>query len=1134
MNSRFGALYPSMYRGFAAHGSAVNFDLAIDHISNELKSENSPGPPYFYDFDNGLFTQFIFAMSGAFSPNENAPQDYINPQIVEFPLDDQGNAIDSIYQKFIDYDPVGYIGTLVPADSVAILFGAGRNDNLYLFESNYAMRDTLDNYGLTYEYFDHNGTHGMPDAFKERALIFLDSIMSSSVQAEPTSEAGHWEMNEGSGNTTTDVSGKGNHGTLLNGASWISHDNGFAVQFDGIDDKIDCGNSSTLDIGSGDYSITGWIRPSGTQASYPTIISKGAGASYDMGYWLMYKGNRLWLYISNGTTRKNTYSNVVSLSPDEWYHLAVVIDRDNLITFYVNGQQTGTFDISDFDGEDIVSSKPLTMGIWQSNPSTAFNGALDRVILFNETLTEAQIQLIMSGDEQGNNAPVIIEDASADPPVITFPGTTTLGVTATDPDDDVLYYHWSAVSGPGNIDFSPNNSENAGTTTASFSSTGDYVIRVDITDSTDTVSSTVSISVVEETAGISPTAYWNMNEENGVITADQAGENDGTLLNGASWTAGYYGNGILLDGVNDRIDCGNNTGLDIGISDFSIATWIKMGAEQNTYPTIMSKGAGASYDEGYWLIYRSGRIWFYVSDGNSRLQAYSGVISLSPDTWHHLAVSFDRDELVTFYVDGEINGTFDLSSFHGIDITSSKNLNLGSWGESAFSFLQGTLDETRLYDVTLTADDVMDIMSGVPNPDPDPNNPPVISMPAEASPDTLFLDDTSALSVAASDSDEDILNYRWNKVSGPGVVEFNPNNSTQAFNTNASFSLAGNYLLRVFVSDGIDSVTSDVSVFVEEIPTYDTVPVAHWPMDEGSGNTTEDVSGTNDGILVSDATWAAGISGHGILFDGWQDRVDCGIGNAMDMDTADFTISAWLNPEGFQEENATILGKGGGSKNEEGYWFIVNSDQLRLFISDGTNQVEFVSDPISLETNTWYHAALVIDRDNQLTFYLDGNEAGSNDISQFQDISIISSRELTIGALRNKKGSFFNGIIDDPRLYNMALSADDILALYNMYAGNKSTEAFNSSHLAVKIYPNPASQQLTIQFELLKKQQVQISLLNLSGIQIAEIQRAELEAGIHSVHWKIRKNSMTNIIPGLYILSVKLNNHTHRSAVILQ
>jgi hypothetical protein len=177
---RYGILFKDKFSIIAAHGSPINFDLALTPIAQEVINENLPGPPYFYDWSNTeLFTQMIFAMSGAFTPNLSSPQTYISPQNVEFPLNDLGNLIDTVYNKWKVFDPVSYINQLTTSDSVAILFGAGSNDNLHLYPSNEAFRDTLDLLGLPYEWYAHSGTHGMPLGFKIRALEFIDSVMAS-------------------------------------------------------------------------------------------------------------------------------------------------------------------------------------------------------------------------------------------------------------------------------------------------------------------------------------------------------------------------------------------------------------------------------------------------------------------------------------------------------------------------------------------------------------------------------------------------------------------------------------------------------------------------------------------------------------------------------------------------------------------------------------------------------------------------------------------------------------------------------------------------------------------------------------------------------------------------------------------
>jgi hypothetical protein len=67
-----------------------------------------------------------------------------------------------------------------PSDSLGILFGCGAADLSYI-ENHLAFKDSLDMLDLPYEYYSHNGGHIMPAGFKQRALIFIDSLLMSPI-----------------------------------------------------------------------------------------------------------------------------------------------------------------------------------------------------------------------------------------------------------------------------------------------------------------------------------------------------------------------------------------------------------------------------------------------------------------------------------------------------------------------------------------------------------------------------------------------------------------------------------------------------------------------------------------------------------------------------------------------------------------------------------------------------------------------------------------------------------------------------------------------------------------------------------------------------------------------------------------
>lgn len=174
---RYGVFHKDKFSAIAAHGAPINYNLIIEKIRSAIISEAGTEAPYFFKYSNGKFTKHVFANAGAYSPNLKATQDYIFPQNVDFPFDEYGEIIDTIFQEFILNDPATFIKELRPEDSVGLLFGCGSRDEFGLYPGNIALPETLDSLGLEYEFYDHNGKHGMPEAFIDKALKYFDSLL---------------------------------------------------------------------------------------------------------------------------------------------------------------------------------------------------------------------------------------------------------------------------------------------------------------------------------------------------------------------------------------------------------------------------------------------------------------------------------------------------------------------------------------------------------------------------------------------------------------------------------------------------------------------------------------------------------------------------------------------------------------------------------------------------------------------------------------------------------------------------------------------------------------------------------------------------------------------------------------------
>jgi S-formylglutathione hydrolase FrmB len=184
---RIGIDHKDRFRVLSAHAGQVNNDVWMPAVRLMIMFESGQQPPYFYDFFGftsdeptlipGFFTRSMFLAASGFSPDENSNQNYINPRIVQYPFDEWGNLIDTVYNKWKPYDIANTICGLEPSDSVSILYGCGTGDETLAYFPNLTLRDSLMFYDLSFEFFSHKAGHTMPDVYFNRSMIFMDSLL---------------------------------------------------------------------------------------------------------------------------------------------------------------------------------------------------------------------------------------------------------------------------------------------------------------------------------------------------------------------------------------------------------------------------------------------------------------------------------------------------------------------------------------------------------------------------------------------------------------------------------------------------------------------------------------------------------------------------------------------------------------------------------------------------------------------------------------------------------------------------------------------------------------------------------------------------------------------------------------------
>jgi len=213
--------------------------------------------------------------------------------------------------------------------------------------------------------------------------------------------------------------------------------------------------------------------------------------------------------------------------------------------------------------------------------------------------------------------------------------------------------------------------------------------------------------------------------------------------------------------------------------------------------------------------------------------------------------------------------------------------------------------------------------------------------------------------------------------------------------------------------------------------------VAYWKFDESEGAVAYDSSGNNhNGILENGAHFVSGIMNNAVEFDGADDRVPAG---AFDVTGGDghITIAAWIKADDFDVMDGRIISKAAGKAEKNHYWMLstIFNGRSRLCFSLKSNGVTETLIPSSgyLIPEIWTHVVATWDG-STMRLYKDGVLVGSKAKNGILDTN--GDVEVAIGNQPTGAGNKpFDGLIDDLRIYNVALSQSEIQEL--MYSSEE-------------------------------------------------------------------------------------------------
>jgi hypothetical protein len=221
----------------------------------------------------------------------------------------------------------------------------------------------------------------------------------------------------------------------------------------------------------------------------------------------------------------------------------------------------------------------------------------------------------------------------------------------------------------------------------------------------------------------------------------------------------------------------------------------------------------------------------------------------------------------------------------------------------------------------------------------------------------------------------------------------------------------------------------DVALSEQEIAAVETLNINKSPADDNErgliawwclDGDASDSAGAHTGTVYGNPVWTTGQIQGALLLDGNGDYVDCGNSSSFNLTDA-ITVTAWIKVHVFDKYVQAVVNKGDSA------WRLqrANLNNIGFHCTMQSGSLLSLNSSVNVHDGQWHHVAGVYDgREGRL--YVDGIV----DASQAMSGSIAANNfPVWIGANSEYQGKHWNGLIDDVRIYDVALSDQEITEL---------------------------------------------------------------------------------------------------------
>jgi hypothetical protein len=204
-----------------------------------------------------------------------------------------------------------------------------------------------------------------------------------------------WKLDEASGASASDVSGKAHTGTLTNGPTWTFAGgilNG-TVTLDGLNDYVSVPATSTLKYTTGQLTLSTWVWIDSAEATGGWLISKNWDSTH-ANYWLSLGADNKISFGVGNASESTSITTTSALATGVWHHLAATVDTGKTMRLYVDGTQvaSSSHSISTWpsgNGLALLLGKKTTGS--SSDQAGSFCGRLDNSRIYTHALSAEAI-----------------------------------------------------------------------------------------------------------------------------------------------------------------------------------------------------------------------------------------------------------------------------------------------------------------------------------------------------------------------------------------------------------------------------------------------------------------------------------------------------------------------------------------------------------------------------------------------------------------------------------------------------------------------------------------------------------------------------------------------------------------------